>query len=108
MQTLTKNEITLGSVDQIPRGEGREFETGGKLIAVFRSRDGNVYATQANCPHREGPLADGLIGGAEVICPFHNWKFDLATGQPRSATTTCAIETYPVTVDGDGTIRVTV
>jgi nitrite reductase (NADH) small subunit len=108
MTTLTKTEVVLGSVEQIPYGEGREFEAGGKLIAVFRSRDGRVYATQAKCPHREGPLADGLIGGSEVICPFHAWKFDLLTGEPKSETATCGIETYAVDVGETGIMTVSV
>ena len=53
-----------------------------------------VYATQAECPHRQGPLADGLIGGATVVCPFHAWKFDLTTGEALMGQ--CGIQTYPV------------
>ena len=53
----------------------------GEEIAVFHTRAGGVYATQALCPHRQGPLADGLIGGTTLLCPLHAWKFDLATGE---------------------------
>ncbi len=88
------NEIKLGSVDQIPPGEGREFVVNGTKLAVFHLRDGSVYATQAECPHRQGPLADGLTGNGIVVCPFHAWKFELATGLPIFGE--CAIQTYPV------------
>lgn len=88
------SEIKLGSVDQIPPGEGREFVVNGTKLAVFHLRDGSVYATQAECPHRQGPLADGLTGNGIVVCPFHAWKFELATGLPIFGE--CAIQTYPV------------
>ena len=73
-------EVLLGSVDQIPMGEGRVFPVRGVEIAVFHTRAGAVYAAQAECPHRQGPLADGIIGGTIVMCPFHSRKFDLTTG----------------------------
>ena len=53
----------------------------GRDIAVFRCRSGEVYATEAECPHRGGPLADGLVGGHSVICPLHGFVFDLRTGE---------------------------
>jgi nitrite reductase (NADH) small subunit len=76
------NTVNLGSIELIPPGEGREYEAGGRSIAVFRARGGRIYAVQANCPHREGPLTDGIIGEGKVICPLHSYKFDLATGLP--------------------------
>src|SRR5262245_2012647 len=90
--------INLGSVDRIPVGEGREFEVEGELIAVFRARDGRVFGAQARCPHRDGHLADGVIGGGLVVCPLHAFRFELATGKPVG--NDCpAIETYRVTVN---------
>jgi nitrite reductase (NADH) small subunit len=87
-------EVTLGHLESIPLGEGRVFEVGARRLAVFRSRAGGVYATQADCPHRGGPLADGLLGGHTLVCPLHALKFDLATG--RSSDGSCALSTYPV------------
>jgi len=72
----------LGPVARIPIGEGRMFVVGGREIAVFRAREGAVYATQAYCTHREGPLADGIVGNGKVVCPMHSYIFDLATGDP--------------------------
>ena len=95
----------LGSVDQIPVGEGRRFEVDGQAIAVFRSRTGPAYATQAECPHRAGPLADGLIGGDVLACPLHNFRFSLATGEPLG--NECAsLRTYPVSLNEAGEIIV--
>lgn len=113
MSTRTATEIDLGPVGQIPPGEGREFEVDGRRIAVFHLRAGGVRtvrAVQAECPHRAGPLADGLIGGETVVCPFHAWKFDLTTG--RAASTAAAdagacLTVYPTRVTDDDTIRLT-
>jgi nitrite reductase (NADH) small subunit len=90
--------INLGPVERIPLGEGREFEVGGELIAVFRARDGRVFGTQARCPHRAGHLADGVLGGGLVVCPLHAFRFELATGKP--AGNDCqALKTYRVTIN---------
>ena len=67
----------LGPVDQIPPGQGRSFQVGERRVAVFRGRDGCVYATQADCPHRGGPLANGLVGSGTLVCPLHERRFDL-------------------------------
>ncbi|WP_395093956.1 Rieske (2Fe-2S) protein [Armatimonas sp.] len=92
------SDYKLGSIDQIPPGEGREFLVRNIKLAVFHLRDGSVYATQAECPHRQGPLADGLTGNGIVVCPFHAWKFALATGLPVFGE--CSIQTYPARLEG--------
>ena len=55
-------EVTIGPLSSIPPGEGRSYLVGGEKIAVFCIRSGGVFAVQAECPHRGGPLADGLVG----------------------------------------------
>ena len=102
--TLTKNmtETKLGLASDIPLGEGRVFMVEGEKIAVFRTRGNEVYAVQAECPHRKGPLADGLLGGTTLICPLHGWKFDLTTGQALFGD--CGLKTFPVRVDGSAQI----
>jgi nitrite reductase (NADH) small subunit len=95
-------EWKLGSIASIPPGEGRTFAVGGEHVSVFHTRRGEVFAVQAECPHRGGPLADGLIGGTTLICPLHSWKFDLATGEALFGD--CGVKTYPVRVDETGEI----
>ena len=73
--------INLGSLDKIPLGQGLSFKVGDQEIAVFRQRDGKLFATQSRCPHKQGPLAEGIVGGGKVICPLHSHKFTLATGE---------------------------
>ena len=97
----------LGSIDRIPPGEGQTFLVGEREIAVFRTRDDEVLATQARCPHKAGLLADGLVGGGKVICPLHSYKFDLATGTPLG--NGCAsLRTYRAELTADRRVIVTV
>lgn len=96
-------EHRIGPLEQIPLGEGREFAISGRRIAVFRPRGGAVAATQAECPHRGGPLADGTLGMDSVVCPLHAWRFALADGEPVGGE--CAIAVHPCRVV-DGEVRV--
>lgn len=89
-------EVTLGPLSAIPEGEGRTFVVGELRIAVFRGRDGRVFATQADCPHRQGPLADGLLGSGTLICPLHSLKFELGTG--RALNGDCQLKVYSLRV----------
>ena len=73
--------INLGSVEKIALGQGRCYLVGGEEIAVFRQRDGRLFATQNRCPHKQGPLSEGVAGGGKVICPLHSHKFELASGK---------------------------
>ncbi len=88
------NTINLGSIEKIPLGQGRSFNIEGQQVAVFRQRDGTIFATQSACPHKQGPLAEGIVGGGKVICPLHAHKFDLATGvgsEPHECVKTYAV-----------------
>jgi len=76
-----ENRIRLGSVDKIPVGQGFCFVVEGKEIAVFRPRTGGLLAVGNRCPHRNGPLCDGVIDDRRVVCPYHGHKFDLRTGE---------------------------
>ncbi|HMG37496.1 MAG TPA: Rieske 2Fe-2S domain-containing protein [Blastocatellia bacterium] len=93
----------LGSVEWIPPGEGRTFQVSERPVAVFRTRDGKVWATQALCPHRFGLLADGLTGSGYVVCPLHSYKFSMVTGEPVGHGCD-ALKTYPVSISETGDI----
>jgi nitrite reductase (NADH) small subunit len=97
--------VNLGPLDRIPVGEGRNYRLGDEEIAVFRTRAAEVFAVQAECPHRGGPLADGLLGEKRVYCPLHSYAFDLVTGE--AVRNSCpALRTYPVTLTEAGEIVV--
>ncbi len=87
-------------------GEGRVFPVRGLEVAVFHTRAGQVYAVQAECPHRQGPLADGITGGTVVMCPLHSRKFDLTTGGGLQGD--CDIQTYPIRLTDGGEMWLTV
>jgi nitrite reductase (NADH) small subunit len=90
----TLPSINLGSVEKIPLGQGRCYIVGAEEIAVFRQRDGRLFAVHNRCPHRQGPLSEGLMGDGKVICPLHSHKFDLQTGassEPKEC-----VKTFPV------------
>ena len=101
--TKPSQTYDMGPVEQIPIGEGRVMRIGHVPVAVFRARDGSIYATQALCPHRGGPLSDGIIGGGELQCPLHGYKFELGTGKPLGNDCN-ALKTYQVEVTGQGHI----
>ena len=71
-------------VDDVPRGEGRALTVDGRRIAIFRSAAG-WFALDAVCPHRGGPLEDGIVCDRAVICPLHDRRYDLSTGEPLGA-----------------------
>lgn len=103
LMTPGKVLYNLGPLTRIPQGEGRTFRIEDTIVAVFRTRKDEVFATQATCPHKNGPLADGIIGADQVICPLHAYKFQLANGEPVG--NSCpALKTYPVILSESGHI----
>ena len=100
---IPKVFVNLGSLERIPLGEGREFLVDSEEVVVFRTRENQFYALQAKCPHRNGPLADGLIGDGKVICPYHSYKFELSSGQPLG-NDCAALKTYNVQISEHGDI----
>ncbi|MEU4688849.1 Rieske 2Fe-2S domain-containing protein [Actinoplanes sp. NPDC023714] len=94
-----KTAVVLGSLHDIPLGEGRSYAVDGQMIAVFRLRDGSLRAVDAVCPHQGGPLADGQIDNKVVVCPLHLFAWDLATGCSQSGQPPLTV--YPVRADGD-------
>jgi nitrite reductase (NADH) small subunit len=92
-------EWILGPLSSIPLGEGRSFKVRGECLAVFRTRTGEIFAAQASCPHRGGPLADGILGGTKLVCPLHSWTFDLRSGEALVGES--GLKTYPVRLNTD-------
>lgn len=77
--------IDVGAVTDIPRRGARRVATPEGDIAVFRTGDGEVFALRDQCPHKQGPLSQGIVHGRSVTCPLHAWNIDLATGHPTGA-----------------------
>jgi nitrite reductase (NADH) small subunit len=72
----------IGALENIPVPGGRRlcFGHAGHPIAVFRTSDGGIFALTDECPHRRGPLSEGIVSGEAVTCPLHNWSIDLRDG----------------------------
>ena len=71
----------LGPGRAVPPGEGRAYRVGDEQVAVFRLRDGTLRALGARCPHAGGPLADGQLDLAKVVCPLHARAYAFADGR---------------------------
>jgi nitrite reductase (NADH) small subunit len=92
--------IKIGSINDIPRRGARCVETPRGRLAVFRLGDDRVFAIDDRCPHKGGPLSQGIVHGSSVTCPLHNWVISLETGKAQGADEG-AVRTIPVRVDGE-------
>ncbi len=87
--------IDIGHLTDVPRRGARCMNTPLGKIAVFRTADDQVFAIDDQCPHKGGPLSNGIVHGAQVTCPLHNWVFSLETGLAQGADEG-AVRTYPL------------
>ena len=95
--------MRVAACADIPLREGRRVCYGAHDVALFNVGDG-FLAVGNRCPHRQGPLADGIVAGRSVFCPLHSWKIDLASGCALAGGTG-SVQTYPVTV-ADGKVYI--
>jgi len=97
----TKAWIRIAYCHDIPLREGRAVQVGNREIAIFNLGD-RFLAVDNRCPHRGGPLADGIVSGTSVVCPLHAWKLSLETGKGVvGASISGCIETFGTRVEGD-------
>lgn len=94
--------VDIGTVSDIPRRGARCVNTPKGRIAIFRTMEDQVFALEDKCPHKNGPLAQGIVHGAQVTCPLHNWVFSLETGEAQGADEG-TVKTYELRVE-DGRI----
>jgi nitrite reductase (NADH) small subunit len=97
-----KNWIAITELEQIPRLGARVIKTDAMDIALFRTGNDRVFAMHDRCPHKGGPLSQGMVHGTSVTCPLHNWKIDLASGEALAPDQGC-VKTYQVKVEA-GTV----
>jgi nitrite reductase (NADH) small subunit len=86
---MQKTWINIGHFDAIPRQSARRIRTVSGDIAVFRTVSDEFFALEDRCPHKGGPLSQGIVHGAAVSCPLHNWSISLATGEAMGADKGC-------------------
>jgi len=94
------NWIAIGSLSDIPRRGARCIDTPGGKIAVFRTAEDRVFALADRCPHKGGPLSQGIVHGTSVTCPLHNWVISLESGEALGADAGC-VRTISVKVEDD-------
>lgn len=78
-------KIDIGSLEDIPRAGARVVKTAHGCVAVFRTATDQVFAIDDRCPHKGGPLSEGIVHGTSVTCPLHSWVFSLETGLAQGA-----------------------
>ena len=71
----------ITEVENIPQMGSRKVEIGEVEIAIFKTRDGSIFAINNVCPHKKGKLSEGLVHDKQVTCPLHSWEIDLTTGE---------------------------
>ncbi|MDF1873110.1 nitrite reductase small subunit NirD [Vannielia sp.] len=93
--------IDIGHIDDIPLRGARKIKTSHGCVALFRTGVDEVFAASDACPHKGGPLSEGIVHGQSITCPLHNWVFDLNTGQAKDLAPgeEGHIATYPVRLD---------
>ncbi|MCB1383199.1 MAG: nitrite reductase small subunit NirD [Notoacmeibacter sp.] len=82
---MTTSWIEIGHLNDIPRQGARCVKNGETTIAVFRTVDDRVFALEDKCPHKNGPLSQGIVHDGCVTCPLHNWVISLETGEAQGA-----------------------
>ncbi|WP_426125984.1 nitrite reductase small subunit NirD [Pararhizobium sp. PWRC1-1] len=82
---MDKNWIAIGDISAIPLRGARCINTRQGKIAVFRTAENEVFAIEDHCPHKGGPLSQGIVHGTAVTCPLHNWVISLKTGKALGA-----------------------
>ena len=77
--------LDIGAIDDIPLRGARIVKTAVGCVALFRTAEAEIFATSDRCPHKGGPLSEGIVHGRSVTCPLHSWVFSLETGQAQGA-----------------------
>ncbi|SMC22967.1 nitrite reductase (NADH) small subunit [Andreprevotia lacus DSM 23236] len=94
----TGHWLRICTVADIPPLGSRVVEREAGNIAVFRTGNDEVFALLDRCPHKAGPLSQGIVHGQTVTCPLHSWNIDLTSGEARAPDVGCA-RRFPVKVE---------
>ena len=94
----TQTWAKIGKLDDIPLRGGRVVKTAAGCVALFRTATDQVYAIDDRCPHKGGPLSQGIVHGEAVTCPLHNMVISLETGEAQGADSG-SVKTYAVKIE---------
>ena len=101
---MTMNWTRITQIENIPPRQGRSVRLGAADVAIF-NLDGRFLTIDNQCPHKGGPLCDGIVSGMTVVCPLHGWRIDLESGVAARASLPACVTTYPTQVE-DGIVMV--
>ncbi|MBW9274705.1 MAG: nitrite reductase small subunit NirD [Candidatus Thiodiazotropha sp. (ex. Lucinisca nassula)] len=94
------NWIEIGYMHEIPRLGSRVIKAAQGNIAIFRNSNDEIFALGDKCPHKGGPISEGIVSGRTVTCPLHNWRIQLDNGIAVAPDEGCT-NTYPVKIEGN-------
>lgn len=86
---MSNDWLDIGTLNDIPKRAARVVKTARGDIAIFRTMDDQLFALDDKCPHKGGPLSQGIVQGDSVTCPLHNWVISLKTGEAQGADQGC-------------------
>ena len=93
--------IAVCRLDDIPKLGARRYQAGeGKVIAIFRTENDEVFAVSDACPHKGGPLSQGIVHNKRVTCPLHNFVIELKSGTAVAPDEGCT-RSHPTKVEND-------
>jgi nitrite reductase (NADH) small subunit len=98
LEKVTDSWTEVVALDDIPRLGARVIKTDTMNIALFRTTSDEVFAMKDECPHKQGPLSQGIVHGTSVTCPLHNWKIDLSSGEALGPDKGCT-NVFPVKIE---------
>ena len=99
MNVMAETWIDIGALEDIPVRGARVVKTRAGCVALFRTGADEVFAIDDTCPHKAGPLSEGIVHGNSVTCPLHNWVISLETGLVQGPDEG-SVHTHKVRVDG--------
>jgi nitrite reductase/ring-hydroxylating ferredoxin subunit len=94
-----RDDEAVAVVGELPDGGVKAIRVGGRDLVLCRVGD-DYFATQRQCLHQGGDLAEGIVNSGMIVCALHGWRFDVRTGQHEISPDTC-LRTYPVRIDGE-------
>ncbi|MBL8688024.1 MAG: Rieske 2Fe-2S domain-containing protein [Rhodospirillaceae bacterium] len=96
---MTATWVDACDVNDVDPEDVRRFDHGGRTYAVYRTAEGEVFATDGLCTHEKTHLAGGLVMDGIIECPKHNGRFDFRTGKAMGAPACIDLKTYPAKVE---------
>lgn len=93
-------KVKVARLDELTIGLGKKVEIAGEEIALFKQEDQSVHAIQNRCPHKGGPLSEGIVSGEHVFCPLHDWKVNVRDGIVQAPDEGC-VKRYEVDIAGE-------